>query len=363
MAKVIVYTCAYNAEKTISRTIESVLSQTFGDFKYYIVNNGSTDATGSIIDAYCSADKRICRLNIFENNFRYYGSMFALLRHASMDSAEWATIIDADDTWTVDFLENMTSFAEENNLPFVMCGYEQIEDKTGKLLKQKTLENNLIVKREDYAEQFVNYRGFTLAMWGKLFPLKFNVMRKYHIEKQFMYGDSNSVLNGWTTKFDTFGIYAKPMYKYHIHESAYTLNNVGAVVGTFHNLYTTAKSFLENFGEISNYNQNFLYAIYLTAVKDTVNLVVSSSLSQPQKLVYIKNILQKPLLYEIFEYRDVNPEIINMVNRREVLCGIMETIKSMDNKGYPVLHKDICAIYDSLIESLENTEGGKYENN
>ena len=40
MPKCIFYTYAYNAEKTIKRTIESVLAQTHKDFLYYVVDNG-----------------------------------------------------------------------------------------------------------------------------------------------------------------------------------------------------------------------------------------------------------------------------------------------------------------------------------
>ena len=52
-------TCAYNAEKTLKKAIDSVLNQTYGEFVYYILDNGSTDATGDIIRAYAKQDKRI----------------------------------------------------------------------------------------------------------------------------------------------------------------------------------------------------------------------------------------------------------------------------------------------------------------
>jgi glycosyltransferase involved in cell wall biosynthesis len=42
---------AYNAEKTIQETMESVLNQTFTDFDLIIINDGSTDATLEIINS------------------------------------------------------------------------------------------------------------------------------------------------------------------------------------------------------------------------------------------------------------------------------------------------------------------------
>ena len=60
-------TGAYNREKLLPRTIESVLSQTFKEFIYVIVNNGSVDQTQNIIDRYTKLDSRIMPV-IWEKN-------------------------------------------------------------------------------------------------------------------------------------------------------------------------------------------------------------------------------------------------------------------------------------------------------
>lgn len=50
---------AYNAERYIAEAIQSILGQTEGRFEFLIVNDGSRDATGSIIDRYAAQDARI----------------------------------------------------------------------------------------------------------------------------------------------------------------------------------------------------------------------------------------------------------------------------------------------------------------
>jgi len=57
--KITVKTVTYNREHLLSKTIQSVLSQTFTDFEYLIINNGSTDGTQAIIDKYSKEDVRI----------------------------------------------------------------------------------------------------------------------------------------------------------------------------------------------------------------------------------------------------------------------------------------------------------------
>jgi glycosyltransferase involved in cell wall biosynthesis len=49
----------YNGAQTLASTIESVLGQTGCDFEFIIVNDGSTDASGKILDEYASKDKRL----------------------------------------------------------------------------------------------------------------------------------------------------------------------------------------------------------------------------------------------------------------------------------------------------------------
>jgi glycosyltransferase involved in cell wall biosynthesis len=61
--KVSVVMPVYNAEKYIAETIESILSQTFEDFEFIIVNDCSTDKTREIIEKYAKQDRRIRLIN------------------------------------------------------------------------------------------------------------------------------------------------------------------------------------------------------------------------------------------------------------------------------------------------------------
>ena len=49
----------YNAEKTLSKSIESILNQSYHNIEFVIIDDGSSDETWSIIDKYSKIDKRI----------------------------------------------------------------------------------------------------------------------------------------------------------------------------------------------------------------------------------------------------------------------------------------------------------------
>ena len=58
---------AYNVEKYVGAAIESILNQTFSDFEFIIINDGSTDDTANIIKKYAAQDKRIRFIDNHEN--------------------------------------------------------------------------------------------------------------------------------------------------------------------------------------------------------------------------------------------------------------------------------------------------------
>jgi glycosyltransferase involved in cell wall biosynthesis len=51
--------CCYNAEAFVVQAVESILGQSFGDFRFIIVDDGSNDGTRQILGTYASKDKRI----------------------------------------------------------------------------------------------------------------------------------------------------------------------------------------------------------------------------------------------------------------------------------------------------------------
>ncbi len=63
--KISIITVAYNSESTIQDTMESVLSQTWSNYEYIIVDGASTDKTLSVIHAY---EKR------FKGRMRYFSA-------------------------------------------------------------------------------------------------------------------------------------------------------------------------------------------------------------------------------------------------------------------------------------------------
>ena len=58
-ARISVVMPVFNAEQYVAEAINSILEQTFEEFEFIIVNDGSTDGTRAILDSFASKDSRI----------------------------------------------------------------------------------------------------------------------------------------------------------------------------------------------------------------------------------------------------------------------------------------------------------------
>jgi len=90
---------AYNAAWCLERTLDSIAAQTYPRFEVLVVNDGSTDGTETIIDAFVRRDTRFRKHN--QPNMGLVGARNAGLENTT---GEFVAPIDADDLWAPDFL-------------------------------------------------------------------------------------------------------------------------------------------------------------------------------------------------------------------------------------------------------------------
>lgn len=121
-----IITPAYNCEKYIGATIESVLSQTFQKWEMIIVDDCSTDHTSDVVMSYCQNDTRVIYKKIEQN------SGAAVARNLAMDLAkgQYIAFLDSDDLWLPDKLTIQLEFMRTHNYKFTCTDYEQV-DETG----------------------------------------------------------------------------------------------------------------------------------------------------------------------------------------------------------------------------------------
>lgn len=197
----------YNREKLVSRAIESILNQTLRDFEFIIVDNGSTDKSGVIADAYTQKDTRIKVIH------RERGNIGAG-RNTGLDAAkgDYITFIDDDDWTEPDFLEFLCKLSVENDADVAICGASNkaFDEKIimtaeksiielmwrkrynagfpTKLFRRELIENLRFSELDKFDDIGMMYRLLTNAN-----TVVYHGLPKYHV---FRHGQNNS---NWTT--------------------------------------------------------------------------------------------------------------------------------------------------------------------
>ncbi|MEH1928971.1 glycosyltransferase [Nostoc sp.] len=118
---------AYNTEKTIKETIQSVLNQTFIDFELIVINDGSQDSTLEVVTQI--QDPRI-------KIFSYSNAGGNVSRNRGLDRAggEFVSFLDADDLWTPDKLQSQLKALQENVTAKVAYSWTDYIDTKGQFL-------------------------------------------------------------------------------------------------------------------------------------------------------------------------------------------------------------------------------------
>ena len=132
---------SYNTAKFISKTIESVLEQTYKNWELLIVDDCSTDNTDEIVSKY--DDDRI----IYLKNKKNSGA--AVSRNKALKNAKgkWIAFLDSDDLWDADKLNVQIKFMKENDAHFTCTGC-RIIDEDG----QPTGQVRHIPAKKDYSQ-------------------------------------------------------------------------------------------------------------------------------------------------------------------------------------------------------------------
>lgn len=119
----------YNGERYVGATIESVLSQSYRDFEFLILDDGSKDGTPKVLQTWADRDNRI-RLLRHDNS----GVGFTLNRGLNEARGERIAIIEADDLMLPGRLEKQMAFMTENPECVLVGSQLQIIDPDGRAM-------------------------------------------------------------------------------------------------------------------------------------------------------------------------------------------------------------------------------------
>lgn len=110
----------FNAEATLDRCVQSILDQTYANLELILVDDGSSDNSGSICDSYARQDKRV-------RVFHKANGGVSSARELGLSKArgEFVGWVDSDDYVDLNMYENLFKAIQNNSAEIAYCDWEE----------------------------------------------------------------------------------------------------------------------------------------------------------------------------------------------------------------------------------------------
>ena len=190
----------YNAERFLRKSIESVLRQSHADLELILVDDGSTDGSRAICDAYVVADKRV-RVVAQKNG----GPAAARNTGVALAKGAFVFFLDADDLIDAETFEALLSAREAHPCELVMGNFRKLES-DGSTVDQPAVftpdgapftDDIKVLSKEDiafYVRHFLKHPSNHLISycWGRLYDM--NIIKRHAITA---HGDIRLMCSIW----------------------------------------------------------------------------------------------------------------------------------------------------------------------
>lgn len=352
--KILVYTLAYNAEKTIGKAIESVLGQTRGDsIEYHLMDNGSTDSTGEIIADYAKKDSRIIR-HFRKTNHLYESFVFFKKLPAMSTDSDYFVNLDADDEYSLCFIKDMLMFMEENHLDCAACGTQLVDMMTGDLIYERVLKEDLIIESGAFADAFLLYRRYFMQVWGKIY--KATLIKEYYSKVCDGIIRTPGIIDfeltlGFLSNARRAGILSKTLHTYNRYPQSFDQSFFTGTHAHLTDWIGIIRNHLLQFGQpLSKINQDYLHAIYLGQLESILRRIYRMEMSLKQKLELIAESLCLKDTQEMLQC-SADPQFRNLAARGDFLQSIRDWVLSQN--GGKENEEAIKSIFSVLVDCEE----------
>lgn len=278
----------YNAQKGLSRCLESICSQTYQELEIIVLNDGSTDDSLAICEQFRAKDPRIVVVD--KENEGVSRTRNAGLTLAQGDYIQFA---DSDDALDPDYTQNLVQAALQHSADLVIAPYWMVipsnSSKTGHALE--TLQESLgiepeapktevhkygflpqgVYSREDYARRLMQqpasfYYG---VLWNKLYRREIIMAHDIRCDEEFTWSEDMLFNLSYIRYAESFYAIRTPLY-YYARRRKHSLSasvNPAQVVTTKASLFKYYKELYVQLGLYDQYKLQ-IYSYLVATARD-----------------------------------------------------------------------------------------------
>jgi glycosyltransferase involved in cell wall biosynthesis len=209
-----------NWERYIAEAIESILAQTYTNFEFIIVDDGSSDRTREIIDQF--TDKRIIKVYSDQNR----GLITTRNLIAGMAKGRYLALLDADDRAFPERLALQVEFLENNHADLCGADHFTLNQVTGEQKSSKQRHSNSDIQ----ALLSVCSPVCNPAMMGKL-----EIFKQFPYKASYMHAEDYCLWTEIALAGYRFANIKKKLITYRLHSTQTSVNHLQAARNVFSN--------------------------------------------------------------------------------------------------------------------------------
>lgn len=270
----------FNAEKYLRQCLDSILAQTYANYEVVIINDGSTDKSGDIIDDYCKYDNKIHayhRNNGGVSSARNFGISVAV--------GEYICFIDADDIICNNYLDILYT-AIQKGADSSIAGFKHIDvpqDREIIVVPQKQEIKNL----NDSILDFLDFEkpDWQRYLWNRLFKMSVIKNNNIRFREDIYYKEDGVFLVDYLCKSNGLVSYSNQIIYYY-------RQNQNSALGSLHTKF--------NKRILTNINAHLLILEQLKKAKlpeATINMSRSHAF---MSFAWIKDIMKDNNIHNLY---------------------------------------------------------------
>lgn len=295
----------YNVEKYVAQCIESIISQTFWDYELILVDDGSTDSSAIICDAYQNKYPGEIRVIHQENK----GSLLARRAAISYAKGDYFVFVDSDDYIRLDALEVIHRAIVRTQADLILYNYTRIDHAGNANAHHTILQDNKIFSEKNKQEIYDRLLfGSSLnniclkAVDSKLMDIENDYLDARHV---FWAEDLLQTLP-IVTKAERILYINEHLYFYrHNKESLTNSFNLGWF-DSVHYVYMELAKYIKIWKLDDEYRMVLFKQKYINMMIGAIKQISlpSCNLTIEKKRAYLKKLAEDPYFIEVYDYSD-----------------------------------------------------------
>ena len=261
---------AYNAEKYIGESIESVLYQTYPYWELLVIDDGSTDSTKEVVRQFLDLDSRI----------KYYyqdNGKQGKARNLGIEKSkgEYLAFLDSDDLWFPNKLEIQIHEIIEKDVDLIFCDSYIYSDGTSILKRDKVGVKDGVYSGEEAIKLFIECNRI---------PILTVLAKKSAVQKvggfiesvEVQYGEDYHLWLKLLLSGSTFFSSSEALAKYRIHSNSVTINDSSfelKILAIYYDLIIINSKYSQVFNKKIRHILKEYYATHLFSKNELATIV------------------------------------------------------------------------------------------